>query len=133
MIDVLIVDDDEIFGQLTLERIETLSWSAMFHKGPFGTVNAIRAAKPRLIIMDVNMPGLDGAAIYDLLRKQDVLQDTRVLLMSSLEQRELEAIQQEHAIDASLPKSATRAELAAAIAQLIGGRRSLRTGPNEPR
>jgi CheY-like chemotaxis protein len=126
MIDVLIVDDDEIFGQLTVERLETLSWSAMFHKGPFGTVNAIRAAKPRLIIMDVNMPGLDGAAIYDLLCKQDVLRGTKVLLMSSLERRELEAIQQAHGIHASLPKSATRAELAATMAQLLGGKRSLR-------
>lgn len=126
MIDILIVDDDENFGQLTLERIETLSWSVAFHKGPFGTVNAIRAAKPLLIIMDVNMPGLDGASIYDLLRKQGVLRDTKVLLMSSLEKRELEAIAAAHDIHASLPKSATRAELALKINELIGGRRSLR-------
>jgi CheY-like chemotaxis protein len=126
MIDILIVDDDENFGQLTLERIETLAWSVAFHKGPFGTVNAIRAAKPLLIIMDVNMPGLDGAAIYDLLCKQGVLRDTKVLLMSSLEKRELEAIAKEHNIHGSLTKSATRAELAAKIAEMIGGRRSIR-------
>jgi CheY-like chemotaxis protein len=126
MIDILIVDDDENFGQLTLERIETLAWSVAFHKGPFGSVNAIRAAKPLLIIMDVNMPGLDGAAIHDLLLKQGVLRNTKVLLMSSLEERELEAIAKEHNIASSLSKSATRAELAAKISELIGGRRSIR-------
>jgi CheY-like chemotaxis protein len=126
MIDILIIDDDENFGQLTLERLETLGWSIAFHKGPFGSVNAIRAARPQLIIMDVNMPGLDGPSIYDLLAKQGIVHNTKVLLMSSLEARELEAIAAEHEIDASLPKSASRAELAAKIAELIGGRRSLR-------
>jgi CheY-like chemotaxis protein len=120
VIDILIIDDDENFGELTLERIEPLGWTTAFHKGPFGSVNAIRAAKPLLIIMDVNMPGLDGPSIYDLLAKQHVVRDTKVLLVSSLEERELAAIATAHEIDASLPKSASRAELVTKIRQLIG-------------
>lgn len=120
MTDILIIDDDENFGQLTLDRIETLRWTVAFHKGPFGTVNAIRAARPRLIIMDVNMPALDGVSIFDLLVKQRVLGETKVLLMSSLDKRELEAIASAHQIHGSLPKSASRAELATKIEEMIG-------------
>ena len=81
MTDILIVDDDENFGQLTLERIETLSWSVAFHKGPFGTVNAIRTARPLLIIMDVNMPALDGVSIIEMLVKQRVVGETSEQIM----------------------------------------------------
>lgn len=120
MTDILIVDDDSTFGQLTLERIETMGYSAVFHQGPFGTVNAIRAARPRLVILDVNMPGLDGPQIHQLLQSRDDLGHTRFLLMSSMDQRELDMLAKEHSIDAALHKSTSRAELRATIARLIG-------------
>jgi DNA-binding response OmpR family regulator len=120
MTDILIVDDDSTFGQLTLERIETMGYSAVFHQGPFGTMNAIRAASPRLVILDVNMPGLDGPQINQLLRSRQELSQTRILLMSSMDQRELDLLAKEHSIDGALHKSASRVELRATIMQLIG-------------
>lgn len=114
MTDILIVDDDEVFAELTMGRLESL-WRVAFHKGPFGTINAIRAQQPRLVIMDVNMPGLDGPALSELLRKQPALSHIKVLLMSSLDQRELKALASRFQIDAALHKSASRAELIATI------------------
>jgi DNA-binding response OmpR family regulator len=120
MTDILIVDDDSTFGQLTLERIESMGYSAVFHHGPFGTVNAIRAARPRLVILDVNMPGLDGPQINQLVRSRQDCSESRILLMSSMDQRELDMLAKEHAIDGALHKSASRAELRAMISRLIG-------------
>ena len=120
MTDVLIVDDDDVFGELTLQRVESLAFSAAFHHGPFGTVNAIRAAQPRLVIMDVNMPGLDGTAIWELLRKQGLSRQTKVLLMSSLDQNQLDDLAARHGMDAALQKSASKAQLFTVIESLIG-------------
>ena len=119
MTDILIVDDDSTFGQLTLERIETMGYSAVFHQGPFGTMNAVRMARPKLVILDVNMPGLDGPQINSLLRARDGLGTTKVMLMSSIDQRELDTLAKQHGIDAALHKSAGRAELRTMIDRLL--------------
>lgn len=122
MTDILIIDDDEAFGELALERFGSTQWSVEFHHGPFGTVNAIRSLRPRLIIMDVNMPGLDGTRISDLIRKTAGFDGIRVLLYSSLDQRELDLLANVHGADAALHKSASRGEFMAKVDELLSGR-----------
>ena len=121
MIDVLIIDDDEVFGDLMLDRFDDTAWTVQFHRGPFGTVNAIRACRPRLIIMDVNMPGLEGTRMSELIRKTPGFDDIRVLLYSSLDQHELDQLAKTYRVDGALHKSASRGEFMAIVDQLLGG------------
>ena len=108
MTDILVIDDDAVYGELTLERLESTRYSAVFHLGPFGSVNVIRQIQPKLVILDINMPGLDGTRIIELIRKTRGLELTRVLFHSSLDQRQLEPLVREHGADAGLHKSASR-------------------------
>jgi DNA-binding response OmpR family regulator len=118
--DILVIDDDELFGLSLVDRLKNERWSIAFHHGPFGTVNAIRAAHPKLLILDLNMPGLEGTRIHDLLRKQKGLSEMKVLLLSSTDSDELNRIANENGFDGALNKGATRAELVSAIHGLIG-------------
>lgn len=120
-VDVLVIDDDELFGLSLLDRLKNERWSLAFHHGPFGTVNAIRAAQPKLLILDLNMPGLEGTRIHELLKKRNDLSRIKVLLLSSTEADELERIANENGFDGALHKSASRAQLVEAIHSLIGG------------
>ncbi|HTU58288.1 MAG TPA: response regulator [Polyangiales bacterium] len=120
-VDVLLIDDDELFGLSLVDRLKNERWSVAFHHGPFGTVNAIRAAQPKLLILDLNMPGLEGTRIHELLKKRNELSQTKVLLLSSTEVGELTRIANENGFDGALHKSASRAQLVDAIRSLIGG------------
>jgi DNA-binding NarL/FixJ family response regulator len=120
-VDVLLIDDDELFGLSLVDRLKNERWSIAFHHGPFGTVNAIRAAQPKLLILDLNMPGLEGTRIHELLKKRNDLSQTKVLLLSSTEASELTRIANENGFDGALHKSASRAQLVEAIQSLIGG------------
>jgi DNA-binding NarL/FixJ family response regulator len=119
-VDVLVIDDDELFGLSLVDRLKNERWSVAFHHGPFGTVNAIRAAQPKLLILDLNMPGLEGTRIHELLKKRNDLSQTKVLLLSSTEANELTRIANENGFDGALHKSASRAQLVEAIQKLIG-------------
>jgi DNA-binding NarL/FixJ family response regulator len=119
-VDVLLIDDDELFGLSLVDRLKNERWSIAFHHGPFGTVNAIRAAQPKLLILDLNMPGLEGTRIHELLKKRNDLSQTKVLLLSSTEASELTRIANENGFDGALHKSASRAQLVEAIQSLIG-------------
>ena len=118
-LDILVIDDDPVYGELTLERLEPTGYSAAFYLGPFGTVNMLRQIKPKLAILDVNMPGLDGTSILELIRKSPVPSSMRVMLHSSLDQRELEPLVVLHGADAALHKSASRAEFLALVEKLM--------------
>ena len=119
-VDVLLIDDDELFGLSLVDRLKNERWSVAFHHGPFGTVNAIRAAQPKLLILDLNMPGLEGTRIHELLKKRNDLSQIKVLLLSSTEASELTRIANENGFDGALHKSASRAQLVEAIVKLIG-------------
>ncbi len=60
---VLIVDDDETFGRTAARLLSRAGLYAVFHRGPFGTVNAVRASGCDVLLLDINMPSLDGAAL----------------------------------------------------------------------
>jgi CheY-like chemotaxis protein len=122
MTDVLIIDDDEVYGELSQERLEGHGWDVRFHHGPFGTVNAIRSLQPRVIVLDVNMPGLDGTGISDILQKTPGLEEIRVLLHSSMDPRELERLAKLHGAHASLSKSAPASELVQRVRALMAMR-----------
>jgi CheY-like chemotaxis protein len=94
-----------VYGALTLERLEATRWSAEFYLGPFGSVKVIRQLKPKLVILDINMPGLSGTGIADLIRKTSDLTDLRVMFHSSMDQKELEALARAHGADLALSKS----------------------------
>lgn len=128
-LDILVIDDDPVYGELTLERLEPTGYSAAFYLGPFGTVNMLRQIRPRLAILDVNMPGLDGTGILDLLRKSPITSAMRVLLHSSLDQSELEPLIRLHGADAALHKSATRGEFIALVETLMRSNRRPSTMP----
>lgn len=119
-VDVLVIDDDELWGMALVDRLKGMPWRAAFHHGPFGTVNAIRAARPRVLILDLNMPGLEGTRILELVRKRNELSHTKVLLLSSTEPRELDRIAIESGFDAALHKSASKADLVSTITALMG-------------
>lgn len=119
MTDILIVDDDPVFGELLIDQLSNTRYSVEFHHGPFGTLNAIRAAQPKLVIMDVNMPGLNGASIGDLMRDTPGLQKTKILLFSSMHIDDLNELLATHHAHAVLQKSSSRGELMDVIAQLI--------------
>jgi len=72
------------------------------------------------LILDLNMPGLEGTRIHELVRKRNDMARTKVLLLSSTESSELTRIANENGFDGALHKSAGRAELVETITALIG-------------
>jgi len=118
MADVLIVDDDEEYGELVRERLASSSITAEFQHGPFGTLNRIRRDRPKVLILDVNMPAISGQAVTQLLRSTPGL-DIRIMLLSSMDGAALERVCADVGADLALSKSASRHELVAAVQQLL--------------
>lgn len=107
---ILFIDDDDNDGTATFHRLTKLGFDARFHRGPFGTLAAIRDTQCDLVLLDVNMPGLDGPALVSVIRH--TYNQLPVLLYSNMERTVLNRIVQHIGADGAVVKDATDQELA---------------------
>jgi PAS domain S-box-containing protein len=113
---VLIVDDNEVNRRVLHEQVT--SWS--MRNGSFASgervVDAMREAKVagdpyHFVLLDYQMPGLDGAALADAIKSDPLIHDAVVILLTSVghwsEIRPMEGKR----IDASLVKPVRQSQL----------------------
>lgn len=83
-IDVLVIDDDKFVQKVIRKAIEGAGLSCrMANDGESGIEEALRIA-PDIILLDVEMPGINGYEVCDRLRNLSQVKDTPIVFLSSL-------------------------------------------------
>ena len=80
---VLIIDDDATFGSRAVRCLERDGFSARFHQGPFGSLHAIRETLSDIVLVDIDMPRLDGGLLVKMVREAYGLGQTRIMLVGN--------------------------------------------------
>lgn len=130
---ILFIDDDDNDGISTFHRLTKLGFTARFHRGPFGTLAAIRDTQCDLVLLDVNMPGLDGPALVRVIRH--TYNQLPVVLYSNMEQAVLERIVRYVGADGAVVKDATDDKLLAVLNETLDavqGDADARTSDHRP-
>ncbi|HKC73898.1 MAG TPA: response regulator, partial [Chloroflexota bacterium] len=81
---ILVVEDDQATRLLlrdTLSEVE--GWVVTVVEDGAKALEALNSVQPHLIVLDVNMPGLDGLAVYRLLRERANLAEVPVLFVTA--------------------------------------------------
>jgi DNA-binding NarL/FixJ family response regulator len=121
---ILIIDDDVVYAEMLQQRLIRAKHNVSVHVGPFGGTLAVKRAHVDLVILDVFMPGLDGPALLDLLRKDSNSGRPRVILCSSMDAEPLRELAQRHNAQGSIPKSASRQQLLDYVERVLGAGRT---------
>lgn len=66
---VLVIDDDSTHLYLTRSLLEDEGYRVHCHQGAFGATQRLMELSPDLVLLDVNMPGLSGENLADLLKR----------------------------------------------------------------
>jgi DNA-binding response OmpR family regulator len=118
---LLLIDDDPRLIAALRIRLEACGY--LVHAAPSGEegLSAARRLRPRMIVLDVNMPGMDGLQVCRLVRADVEISATPIIVISAVTH---EAARQA-AIDAGanlfLGKPYHAAQVIAAIRAAIGG------------
>jgi CheY-like chemotaxis protein len=80
---ILLVDDDERLLLTTRAFLEREGYSVTITSSPFGVSKLARSLQPNLILIDVNMPGLSGDGLAEVLSRNDQVSSIPVLFYSS--------------------------------------------------
>lgn len=116
---ILIVDDCRTNRALMRELLAELPWALIEAGDGLEALAAARKHRPRLVIMDVEMPGLDGLHATELLRRDPLLADVRVLVLTGDNSEEGRAKALRAGCDAYLGKPLRRAALLAQVRALL--------------
>lgn len=114
---ILVVDDDELVGDVLRAVLVRAGFSVVIHTSGFGLSIAVRQHRPALVVLDVNMPGLSGVHAVRAMRSLDPSYgiDAKILLHSGLPEVELGALAELTGACGWLRKPARAADTLAAV------------------
>ena len=85
---IMVIDDDPLFATLVRRRLESEGHSVTYNKGACGALTTARQSCPDVILVDVQMPEIDGPKLVGFLRDRG-FGTPRILLMSSIAEHDL--------------------------------------------
>ncbi|MCX5789881.1 MAG: response regulator transcription factor [Elusimicrobia bacterium] len=79
---IVLVDDEILVRETVQMALSARGYKVKVVDDPVKAMDAIRRAKPDLIILDLYMPNVDGASLCKELKKEEGLRDIPVLFFS---------------------------------------------------
>ncbi len=123
---ILVVDDNTTNREVLMTQL--LSWGVRTEEAPDGhaALQALYLARDtgdpfRIAILDMQMPGMNGAALAQIIKADETLKDTSLVLFSSLGQRGDTRRMEEIGFSAYLTKPARQSELFGCLSAVLAG------------
>ncbi len=116
---ILIVDDNKVALRAAGSALEAAGYDVVTRSEPIGTTATIIRERPSVVLLDVNMPALEGDDIVRAIRRCPSVRDTVVLLYSSEPADRLERLVDECKADGYICKSSETSELCGFVARWV--------------
>lgn len=81
---ILIVDDEEDFLNTTGPILRNAGYEIIQSSNGKDAANLARKHRPDLILLDINMPGIDGSRTTDILKNDDSTRGIPIMYLSGL-------------------------------------------------
>jgi DNA-binding response OmpR family regulator len=117
---ILVADDDEDILFLVTTRLTRDGFEVVSARNGSDALALAQAHRPRVAVLDVGMPGIDGIEVLRQIRADEKLQDVRVLLLTAKAQESDVRRGYEAGADAYVSKPFSPAELSAQVRGLLG-------------
>lgn len=123
----LVVDDNEVNRTILVEQLNSWGHECIAVESGAVALEFLHAAQSQhnikidVVVLDSQMPEMTGADVLKEIRKFEGIADTKVLLLSSVDQPDLIMSLKDYGLDGHLTKPVRGSELKAAIDQILVG------------
>lgn len=124
---VLIIDDEPELTEGLCQYLELEGLDVFNHSSLITLPFAIRQINPDVILLDLSMPALSGAALFEVGAHRVLRTDAPIILFSGRSARELAALTEELGADGFLAKTTDAEEATRKIAAWILHRRAMKS------
>ena len=116
---VLVADDDDDILLLVTTRLKRDGYEIVAARNGTDALALARQHSPRVAVLDIGMPGLDGVEVLRRIRADESLRETRVLLLTAKAQESDVRRGYAGGADAYVKKPFSPAELSAKVSELL--------------
>src|SRR5438552_338665 len=89
---ILVIDDDEKVLNVCKRNLESAGYEVITSNSALRMPQIVQREKPRLVLLDVEMPALSGEHVLDLATLFDFLRATPIVLHSAKSEEELQSL-----------------------------------------
>ncbi len=107
---VMVIDDSELVLSVVRSFLSSAGHNVVTRAMAVGTRAAVLRERPDVVLLDVNMPLLDGGEVCASIRQHEMMRDTRILLHSDQPEARLRKLAEECGADGYLCKTGDRDE-----------------------
>jgi CheY-like chemotaxis protein len=80
---ILVVEDNPLNRELVVDLLEGAGYTVLQAEGGVGLLERVKAAQPGLILLDLQLPGLDGVTLARQLKADRATREIPVLAMTA--------------------------------------------------
>jgi two-component system, OmpR family, response regulator VicR len=80
---ILVVDDSKLVTDIVKMRLEMYGYEVMLAHNGEQALQLVADERPDLMVLDVQMPGIDGYEVCRRLRDNPALDDLRIIMLTS--------------------------------------------------
>lgn len=84
---ILIVDDEIEMVELEIMRFEAHGYAVLAAYNGENGIKMVREKMPDLVILDVMLPGMDGYAVCEILKKDPTVKHIPIILVTAVDQK----------------------------------------------
>jgi CheY-like chemotaxis protein len=117
---ILVADDSMTILAMVSSRLERAGYDVVTAARGDEALRLVQENRPRLVLLDVEMPGLDGVEVARRIRADEALAETFIVLLTSLSEASEVATGMAAGADAYLTKPFSPQDLQTQVEQLIG-------------
>jgi DNA-binding response OmpR family regulator len=120
---IIILDDSETAIESAKAALHQAGYRVLSFTNPVTMVSMLFKEHPPLVLLDVNMPLLDGPTILQRIRSSKQLDDTMVVLHSDLPHAQLRSLAEKNNADGYIRKNPNGAMLVGQVRRLLAQKR----------
>lgn len=114
-LDILIVDDEELHRKILIDYLDFAGFDTIEAGDGAEALDIMKRNKPELVLLDINMPVMDGFKTLEAIKRDTKLADIPVIFLSGMDQRHLKVKGLELGADDFITKPFDHSELLARI------------------
>lgn len=115
---VLVIDDNDVDRETMLELLRRAGFSPHGLPSPIGATRAARELGARVVVIDQNLPAMDGSKLAILFRSNPGMRKVKVVLISGNDEQMMAEIVKQAQVDAFVCKRNMHVELAPTVRRL---------------
>jgi CheY-like chemotaxis protein len=117
---ILVVEDNPLNRELVVDLLEGAGYTVLQAEGGVGLLERVKAAQPGLILLDLQLPGLDGVTLARQLKADRATREIPVLAMTAYARLEDQERAMEAGCDGYLRKPLDTQGFLQAVARHLG-------------